>query len=368
MSAAHTPVESPARRIHVLHVVSGDLFSRFGRMYRELGLALTDLGAQITFLTDSDRAREMLDIAPLEARSAPGLSGWRSWGLRNALAREFGACAAVHLWGADAMTLARPWAHHQKIPLLLHATSDRDADLFMRRGLRARERVAAMCAAHLTRFHERWPTLGESGAIHDFPPALLPPADVEDITPRGRTLGLVWCGRIEPGCGLDTLVRALALLDERHVDAQLIAIGLGKALEYWTLARKLGVHHRLSLVGDACMWDATLAGADILILPRNEAEFSLAGMLAMALGKIVIAAGDTFPDWYVDGESTCQVACDPAAIADAVRRVADADPNILALGRSAAQHVRKTYSVPRLAESLMETYAAMSGRGEAATA
>ncbi|MCA9245084.1 MAG: glycosyltransferase family 4 protein [Phycisphaerales bacterium] len=362
--SAPPSVDAPARRIHVLHIVTGEMFSRFGRMFRELGLALTDLGGHITFLTDSERAREQLDITPLEARATPSLSGWRSWGLGRALTREFGRCDVAHLWGAAGLAVVRPWAQREEIPLLLHATSEHEAETITKRGLRAGDHVAGMCDAHCDRFHVRWPTLGQSGAIHALPPALLPPPEVRDVSPRGRTLGLVWRGRFEPGCGLELMVHALSRLAERHIDAQLVTIGQGPAPDIWALARRLQVSGRISLVGDPGIWDRALEGADVFLATRRETTVSLAGMLAMSLGRIVIATGDALPEWYVDGETALCVDPQPGAIAEAIRRIAEGDPNLLALGRSAARYVRDMYSLPKLAERLMDTYAAMCGWGE----
>jgi glycogen synthase len=136
---------------------------------------------------------------------------------------------------------------------------------------------------------------------------------------------LVYSGRFDPRKGVETLVRALALLPEATVEA----FGLGGEAERVRLAgiaRELGVESRISF-GSTTRTGlaAAYAEADCVVFPSNwEEPFGLVPVEAMACGVPVVAtAAGGSKEFLVDGWNC--VTFDrgkPSALAGAVRRLA----------------------------------------------
>ncbi len=342
---------------HVLHVADAGAFARFGRMFRQLGLALSDEGARVSLLTDDADAAAGLDGTPITDHFFRPLRGWGVWRLHSYLRRRFDPPPdVVHVWGTTCLEYLSDWTLSSAGALVIHVTSRRDVERVMRRGVRDHEHLIAACDEYGELLRDRWPTLADS--IRVLKPSLLLPKDVPGLSVRDRTLGLLWSGSLDKNSGLGVLIEAVARLREKKRDLQVGLIGRGPATRpLWQEIRRRGVQDCFSIIAEPNLWDQAMAGADIFVVPTCQYELSLAPLLAMALGKVVVASRDQVADWFVEDETSLQFTPGSAVeLAYHVTRTADAHPNVLALARGASEYVHRHHAVTDLAVELAGLY------------
>ena len=145
-SAPGAKKEMPPAIPHVLHVVDKEVFARFGRMFRQLGIALSDEGVRVSLLTDDTEAAAELDGTPIAERLFRPLRGWGVWRLHSYLRREFEPPPdIVHVWGTAALGFLSEWTLQSGATLLIHTTSLNNFDYLSRRGVRDNEILLAAC-------------------------------------------------------------------------------------------------------------------------------------------------------------------------------------------------------------------------------
>ncbi len=139
---------------------------------------------------------------------------------------------------------------------------------------------------------------------------------------------LLQIGRVHPDKGVDVSLEALALLPAQ---ASLTIVGVGERgyeQELRDRAGVLGLSDRVSLAGAVATeaLPAIYAQADAVLFPvRWEEPWGLVPIEAMGIGRPVVATARGGAAGYLrDGENALVVAPeDPAALAAAVRRLAD---------------------------------------------
>lgn len=163
---------------------------------------------------------------------------------------------------------------------------------------------------------------------------------------------LLFVGRLVFEKGLDDLFRAVALLSEDGINANLIVAGTGQDQEaLQTLAHSLGLDKNVSFLG----WIAPdqvhsyMAAADIFVGPSKQSEsgwregLGLVFLESMAAGTPVVAtASGGIPDIVQHGRTGLLVAEEaPGAIAAAITQLLS-DPSLasqmVANGRSLVQN------------------------------
>jgi glycosyltransferase involved in cell wall biosynthesis len=355
--AAGANNESTAPIPHVLHVADAGVFARFGRMFRQLGLALSEEGVRVSLLTDDAEAAAELDGTPVADHLFRPFSGWGVWRLHGYLRRQFDPPPdVVHLWSTTSLGFLSDWTLACNATLVIHVTSLSDVERLKRRGVRGNEQLLAACDEYGELLRERWPTLADS--VRVFRPALLPPEKVPELAVRGKTLGLLWSGSLDKQCGLEVLIEAVAQLRARKRDLHLGLIGRGPATRaIWQEIRRKGVLDCCSIIGEPNLWDQVTAGAHMVVVPSCQHELSLAPLLAMSLGRVVVASRDQVADWFIEDETSLQFTPGSAAeLADHVTRTARAHPNVLAVARGASEYVRRHHAITILAAELAALY------------
>jgi glycosyltransferase involved in cell wall biosynthesis len=328
-------------------------------MFRQLGLALSDEGVRVSLLTDDAEAAAELDGTPVEDYLFPSLAGWGVWRLHGFLRRQFDPPPdAVHLWGTTCLRHLSDWTLGCGAALLIHVMSLRDVERLARRGVRSNEYLIAGCVEYGELLRDRWPTLASSFRVLE--PALLPPEEVPGLSVRGKTLGLLWTGRIDEHCRVDVLIEAAAQLRAKGFDLQVALIGAGPATRrIWQEIRRQRVQDCFSLIAKPKLWDQAMAGADVCVVTANQQELALAPLLAMALGKVVVASRDQTADWFIEEETTLQFTPGSAVeLAYHMTRTAAGHPNVLAVARAAAKYVQQHHTITHLAAELAELYRA----------
>lgn len=359
------PVSEPA--LHVLHVADRDIFIRFGRMLRHVTLALCADDLQVALLTDDPQTVADLDGTPVECHHFPRLSRPLSWGLAGTLRRELDELPdAVHLWGTAHLQTVGEWAAREGLPVLVQAFSVRDIERLCQIRLRPNVHLAAACPALVSLCQGYAPALAERFEL--LPPAFLPPEPPPEMEDADCTLGVLWVGVVDAGAGLRTLVQAVEQLRRKQADIQAVLVGTGPGTaDLRQYIRQMRVQDCVSLVDEPALWDRAMHGADVLVVPARQEDLGLAPLLAMSLGKVVLASRNQLADWFVE-DQTCWQFTPGAAVELAyhLSRVAADDRHARELSQSAAGYVRKNHAIGRVAAELVATYRTLAGAGSVA--
>lgn len=358
----HAPagsVSTPAAvRARVLHVVDRQAYGCLGRMVRQTLLALNDVDIGVGLLTDSPRLASQLEGTGVRSTLLPGfdlLSRWR-W---RAEAREEPAepPEIVHLWSARQLPWIGSWARSAGAKLVIHCLAATDVERLCRGGFDERyETFIAGCEPYRRRLAERWPSVADR--FNCIPPALLAP-DADGATRRSDgTLGVMWCDRGEDLAGLTVLCDALAQLHRKQIDVQAVLVGgpdRGAAL--WRIVRSHGVDSCVSMVEEPTIWDRALPGIDVYVAPAPESSLSLAPLLAMATGRLVVASRELSAEWFVEDETCLMITPGSAAeLAYHLMNAAAGHPALSVLASSARDYIRRRHSVTDAAGALGAIY------------
>lgn len=115
---------------------------------------------------------------------------------------------------------------------------------------------------------------------------------------------ILFAGRIEPLKGIDTLLRAMSILQERHPQAvknTCVAIVGGdpwaddldaEMARLKTLRAELGIHDLVTFLGakDQDVLPGYYAAAEVVVMPSHYESFGMVALEAMAMGTPVIAS------------------------------------------------------------------------------
>ncbi len=164
--------------------------------------------------------------------------------------------------------------------------------------------------------------------------------------PGGLSIGAV--GRLVEEKDYDNLLRALALLRDRGVAFDARIVGEGPLYgRLRTLSQSLGLDIHVAFLGRRSDVPELLREFDVYVLSSRHEGMPLAVLEAMATGlPIVSTAAGAVTEVIADGCNGLVVPTgDPAALADALARMA-AEPALAAhLAESALADVRRLYSI-----------------------
>lgn len=348
---------APAAVIHTLHVADRDFFARFGHMFRQLALGLNSEGVRISLLTDDAAAAADLDGTPVGCRYIEHLRGWRGWWRSRRLLTEIDPPPSlVHLWGATLLGRVGAWALEADIPVLTHVLASRDVERLARRAAQPHLFMAAGCSGFREALARRGARGG--GSVPALLPALIPPRPARSTNVVEPVMGVVWTGRLDDGSGIEVLFEAVAQLRKNGCELQLALIGEGPATRnVWRDVRRRGLADCISLIDQPAFWEQALRGADALVVPTCQHELSLAPLMAMALGTVVIASRDQVADWFIEDRTVWQFTPQsPVELAFHLSRVAVRYEGVGKLTESAGVYVREHHAVSRLTLELARTY------------
>lgn len=170
--------------------------------------------------------------------------------------------------------------------------------------------------------------------------------------------------RLVDGKGLGDLVRAFVRLRETHA-CRLLLVGDGPlAGELEQLATELGVSDTVHFAGRQDDPFPYMAAMDIFALAVPAGSMSIALLEAMARGVAPVITFCGPEEAVIDGETGLAAPpSDPEGLARVLDRLlADGDLR-RRLGAAAAEHVRRHFSMTRVANDVLEAYAsARAGR------
>ena len=185
---------------------------------------------------------------------------------------------------------------------------------------------------------------------------------------------ILFVGRIEPLKGVDTLLQAMALIQERYPtvvrNVNVTIIGGDpwandpdlemKRLQ--ALREQLGIHDIVTFIGarDQNELPYYYAAAEIVVMPSHYESFGMVALEAMASGTPVIASEVGGLAFLVqDGENGFHVPSrDPETLAERIYELLINDSCRRRLGRNAREHARQ-YAWPDIAEKMLNVYNAL---------
>jgi D-inositol-3-phosphate glycosyltransferase len=182
---------------------------------------------------------------------------------------------------------------------------------------------------------------------------------------------ILFVGRIEPLKGIDTMLRAMALIQERYPEAvtnTCMAIIGGdpwaedpdeEMARLQALRHELDIHDLVTFLGsrDQDILPNYYAAAEMVIMPSHYESFGMVALEAMAMGTPVIASDVGGLAFLVkDGVNGFHVPSrDPEALAERIYTLLT-DPNCRdSLGRQAREYAQQ-FAWPIIVERMMEVY------------
>jgi len=337
------------------------------------GARAADLGPLTVSAVEGEAGRQRKEVAKLAAWLAADmkpdvvhLSNALLVGLARAVRRATAARIVCTLSGEDIFIDAIPEPHRSQVWRLLR---ERAADV---------DRFVALNNAYAAFMGER---LGITpGRIEVIPHGVDLagfPATHPDLAARRRARGgRLVVGYLARACrekGLDILVRALAMLAERH-DVEVVAAGAtvaaeaGYVAECARLAKSLGVAGRYRWLGEVDRPGklALLQSIDVFAMPTAHPEAKgLPVIEAMAAGVPVVAPDHgTFPELIRDGQAAEAAGlvhrpCDPADLARAIGAVLSDPVRAAALGARGHALARERHAAAAMAAAHERLYASL---------
>jgi glycosyltransferase involved in cell wall biosynthesis len=175
---------------------------------------------------------------------------------------------------------------------------------------------------------------------------------------------LLWVGRFDPVKGLDDLVDALSMLDDRGVYLALAGEGPYETIVRRGVARA-GLGDRVRFLGRRDDVPSLLAAADVFVLPSHTEGLPNALLEAMAAGRPIVTTDiPGCRGLITDGVSGLLTPPKrPDELSRRIRRLID-DPDLAArLGRAARQRVAKDFSERAMVGRYARLYRSIAGRG-----
>ncbi|MEK6588748.1 MAG: glycosyltransferase [Chloroflexota bacterium] len=198
----------------------------------------------------------------------------------------------------------------------------------------------------------------------------------------GRRI-ILFVGRIEPLKGLDSLLEAVALMENRGLIAKhsihLMVIGgepdaspeqlSAEMSRLQMLSRNLGIHERVTFLGKRAQdtLQYYYSAAEVVVMPSHYESFGLVALEAMACGTPVVASGTGGLVFLVrDGETGLHVpTADPAALADKLQLLLEDDHLLKRLGRQATEFARG-FAWPGVADRVIGVYEKLAAASQVA--
>jgi len=342
----------------VVHVVGDEVVNRFAPMLVQVFQGQMVSGLRVSVVTDDPDLVTRPDSTGIEFHLLPHVSGWRAWGLDRYLATRFTPPPQiVHVWGSGGLFWVRRWSRQISTPVLIHVLGPTQVERLAQSGLGVNEhvlaaagRLAAELEARLQRPEDR---------CHRLMPAVAPPIVTPANADTQRTLSVLCVSRFAEHAGLHLLVDAIAQLRRGGTDVQVALVGSGPGIEsVWRRMRTAGVRESISLIDDPRLWERALPDVDVCVVPACQRELSIVPLLAMGLGKIVIASRDQLAEWFVEDQTCWQFTAGSAVeLAYLLARSLEQPKHAQELSATAREHVRAHHAVRELTTELLTLYA-----------
>jgi len=354
--------------IHVLHVVGRDAALRLGPMLAQVMQALSARGLKTTLVTDDAELGVRLADTPVECHLVPHVGGWRAWRLDGLLTARLAPPNVVHVWGQAGLGWLLRWARQADVPCVAHVFGTAHGEQALRTCRRASEHVVFASSALAAPLLPRFPHAAARCRV--VPPAVAIPPHTSPADSGERLFTALCVGRFAEEHGLELVIDAVAQLRRNRVDLQVGLVSDGPGLgAIWRRIRERRVRECVALVDEPRLWEKVLPEVDACLVPAAESELTIVPLLAMGLGKLVIATRNQPADWFFEERTAWQFTPGSAAeLAYLLTRAIEQPQKALELRTAAAQYVRAEHSIAAMIERLGELYATACGRPAAVSA
>ena len=203
--------------------------------------------------------------------------------------------------------------------------------------------------------------------FHPIPPAVA--REAVGIPQNHRNI--LFIGRIEPLKGIDTLLRAMALIQKRRPEAtRNVSVSIiggdpwatdpdDEMARLQSLRAELDIHELVTFLGskDQEILPYYYSAAEMVVMPSHYESFGLVALEAMATGTPVIASEVGGLAFLVqDGKTGFHVPTrDPEALAAKIYLLLTDEPRRRELGANARRHAEQ-YAWPVIAERIIRLY------------
>ncbi len=196
---------------------------------------------------------------------------------------------------------------------------------------------------------------GKDAYVETHPNFLMHLAKPISPRPLSQPPVIGFLGRFVPEKGLDLLLDAAALLQQRGLDFRLAIGGSGAGeAEARAQAERLGIASRIDWRGWVEDAEAFYRSIDILCVPSRLESFGLIVIEAFAQGTPVVATHTSGPSSIIDhGNTGLLCAIDATAIADALAWLLAHPAKVGSIG-SAAQHASSRYTAAAVMPGIMD--------------
>jgi len=176
------------------------------------------------------------------------------------------------------------------------------------------------------------------------------------ISPESVVIGSLV--RLDQGKGLPDLIEGFSyVVAQRPCELLLVGSGPLRA-QLEELAASLGVSSHVHFAGNQTTPAAFLDAMDVFALAVPAGSMSIALLEAMERGLPAVITFCGPEEAIVDGETgLCAPPNDPQGLGKVLLRIVEDEQLRTRLGRAAAAHIRRNFSVERVADDLLEIYA-----------
>jgi glycosyltransferase involved in cell wall biosynthesis len=260
--------------------------------------------------------------------------GGSVWGLGADLASEIGAGLALEVWRSGLVERARGVHLEDDAPLLI--APDQAVERALLKVPPGADHPAVRLAA--------W-------GVHT-------PTQAREILDPGRALSIMLVGSGRDAHAFRTAIEGIAAIARERPDVLIFCDAIAaRRADAWSLARKLGVLHNLSLIEELEGRRDLLLYGDILVQPEAHGEQRSILLEAMASGMIVVAGADPMVSILQDGLTARLVARPVASEWTAVLNdVVTNTDRAKALAKTAREHVKTTRRASDHVRAVLSAY------------
>ncbi|MCL6598869.1 MAG: glycosyltransferase family 4 protein [Alicyclobacillus macrosporangiidus] len=175
-------------------------------------------------------------------------------------------------------------------------------------------------------------------------------------------LRLLFVGRLVPGKGVESLLRAVAILRRRGLSVQLDVVGRGSRAytqHLQRMAQRLGIAHRVRWLGfrRPSAVPQMYLSHDVVVVPSRQESFGLVALEAMAWGVPLVSTRSGGLADFVDHQVAEVIPRTTGlAVANAVHRIVRRPEAALAYVEEARRRAER-YAWPRVAERYADLFA-----------
>jgi glycosyltransferase involved in cell wall biosynthesis len=183
-----------------------------------------------------------------------------------------------------------------------------------------------------------------------------PDPELEALRQAGPLVGCV--SGLRPGKGVETLVKAMPRVLEKHPDARLAIAGDGpERARLLDGARAAGVLERLVMLGERSDVASVLASLDAFVMPSWAESFPYSILEAMAEGCAIVSTDvGGVGEAIGDGAGILVTPRDAQALAAGVCRLLDDRAGADAFAREARLRQRDRFTLSRMVEGTLAVY------------